>query len=396
MNESLVRLETWDDHFQRGAELAQGSDELTEIRMHFDDADMKEVRSFYESGGLDQVKKLRADEASRRIDFDVDAKGRYVIKVDGKAVDLARTDVEAEAMIDKLIKEGEKSGKKLDKIKLRNIWKFAGPLVEIIGWAETVRIFWRISEAKSKEEMQQVIAEESSNIFSFLLGSKLTFEVFVKLIKPTTPQRAIGLAVLSLMGGVATAMGINEPLEGMIKHFLDKFPNGYELTKEAGALLESASLMSSATMSRGLIATVGKKALESKASKEALEFLGKKLTALAEKEFVNKLAKSCGMDTLKMLLKKAGWKGAVAGGAVLVDGPAPIGDALAAIFLALTAKDVYDLSNLVWEGYLLNDELNRRLPLPIAKFVISEPPSLIERYGVIDEGGVRQDGKVGQ
>lgn len=390
LNSQLDHFTAWEDHFVNGVEL--GSDEATALRSHFKDADLVEIRQFYASGGAATVAARRAAEASKRIAFDTLSDGKVVIKVDGKVVNIAQNEDDALKMADELIAEAEKSGKNLDKVKLRNVWKFAGPLVQILGPAFTVELFYRIQTASSDEELQKIVAEEAANLISFFVGSKLTLEVLLKIKKPTDPKLAALYAVLSLIGGMATALQLDEPLVQMIERFLEKQPNGYEITGEAAALLESATLFGSAKLNAALLEKLAGKVAKTEAgvavqkvSKEALETLGKRMSALAEKKFVKKLVQSCGRDAVKMLLRKAGWKGGAALGMVALDGPAPIGDALAALFLAWTAKDVYDLGNLIWEGYKLEEELGRRLPLPIARFDVKEPPSLIAEYAQVDQ-----------
>ena len=57
------------------------------------------------------------------------------------------------------------------------------------------------------------------------------------------------------------------------------------------------------------------------------------MTALAEKGFMKRLLKLLWRRSLKNASEKGGSKLAIALGLSVVDGPVPIGDALAAIFL---------------------------------------------------------------
>lgn len=385
----LDKFKAWDDHFAAGTVLAEGSDELSALRSHLSEAEIDEIRRFYSSGGAANVAARRAASASQRIHLDQLPDGKVVIKVDGQVVNIAKNEDEAFKMADQLIAEAEKGGKKLDKLKLRNVWKFAAPLAQLVGTAFTINLFYRVQMAASQEELQKIVAEETANIITFFVGSKLTLEVLLKIKKPKDPKLAALYAVLSLVGGFATALELDEPIIQMVEKFLEKQPNGYEVTTEAAALLESATLLGSAKLNASIIKKgverVVKTEVAQKISKEALEALSKRMATLAEKKFMKKLLQSCGMEAIKMLLKKAGWKGAVTAGLFAVDGPVPIGDALGVLFLAWTAKDVYDLSILIWEGYKLNEELNKRLPLKVARFEVKEPASLIEKYAQVDQ-----------
>lgn len=392
----LANFTAWDDHFNAGSEL--GSDELTALKSHLKDAEIDEIRAFYKSGGAASVAARRTASASQRIHLDQLPDGKVVIKVDGQVVNIAKNEDEAFKMADQLIAEAEKGGKKLDKLKLRDVWKFAGPLAQIVGAAFTISLFYRIQNAAdNKEELQKIVAEETANIITFFVGSKLTLELLLKIKKPTDPKLAALYAVLSLVGGFATALKLDEPVVHMVEKFLEKQPNGYEVTTEAAALLESATLFGSSRLKGGLatavVGTVVKTEvaqkvgtrLAQKVSTEAMETLTGRMVTFAEKKWMKTLVKACGMEAVMMLLKKAGWKGAVAGGLFAVDGPIPIGDALGALFLAWTAKDVADLAWLIYEGYKLNEELNKRLPLKVARFEVKEPASLIEKYAQVDQ-----------
>ena len=393
----LKYFSAWDDHFAKGAALSEGADEFSALRAHLDEAERAEIRSFYKAGGGASVEARRAAAISQRVQLDELTDGKVSIKVDGKVVNIAKTEEEAFKMADDLIAEAEKGGKKLDKMKLKNLWKFAGPAVQLLGTAFTINLFYKIQTADSEETLRKVVVEETANILAFLAGSKLTMEFLLKIKKPGDPKLAAVYAVLSIIGGMATALGLDEPIVYMLERFLDKYPNSYEVSREAGALLESASLLMTVRMNQALVTKAGEKILKTetgkaaqKLSREAAEALGKRMTVLAEKNFTKKLLKACGADALKMLFKKAGWKGAVGGGLFFVDGPIPVGDAIGALFLAWTAKDVYDLGTLVYEGYKLNEELNKRLPLPVLRFEVKEPASLLAKYNQVDQSNAAE------
>ncbi len=392
LKEELKYFTSWDDHFATGASLSEGSDEFSALKEHLTKTEMEEIRQFYKSGGAASVAARRAAAVSQRVHLDNLPDGKVAIKVDGKIVNIAQTEEEAFKMADDLIAEAEKGGKHLDKIKLFKLWKFAGPAVQLLGTGFTINLFYRIQTANSEEALRKIVAEETANILAFFAGSKLTMEVLLKFKKPSDPKLATIYAILSILGGMATALGLDEPIIYMVESLLSKQPNGYEIAREAGTALESVSLLTTARLNTAIVQKVGEKVLKTQTgetvkriSREAAEALGKRMTALAEKGFMKRLLKGCGAEALKMLLKKGGSKLAIALGLSVVDGPVPIGDALAAIFLAWTAKDVYDLSNLIYEGYKLNEELNKRLPLRVVRFEVKEPPSLVTKYIQVDQ-----------
>ena len=93
------------------------------------------------------------------------------------------------------------------------------------------------------------------------------------------------------------------------------------------------------------------------------------------------LTRVCGKQALKAIVKKAGLiRGAAVLGSIAIDGPLLFGDALAVLFAADTAVEVYHLGELFLDGHEANKEIERRKDGVIEGIEVLGPLKLVERY----------------
>lgn len=125
-------------------------------------------------------------------------------------------------------------------------------------------------------------------------------------------------------------------------------------------------------------------------SVKSVQQLEARLLAMSTKKFASKLGRLCGKKAITMLLKKAGIMRAGMVGLALLE-PSPIGEAVSLLFLAATAKDLYDLSNMIWEGYKLSEEMNIRMGARVDNVNILGPPEVLAKYKDVIEDGEGAD-----
>lgn len=113
----------------------------------------------------------------------------------------------------------------------------------------------------------------------------------------------------------------------------------------------------------------------------ALREVQRGLSSLAAKEFSGQIMKFCGERALKMLIKRAGViRGTLFVGAIVIDGPLPIGDALAVVFAGMAAADVAHLAEMLWDGYVLSKEMDKRFEAEVEDVEVLGPADLITEF----------------
>jgi hypothetical protein len=327
------------------------------------------------------------------------AGGKVRLSVDGRVItEVAAGDAAAaEAQI---LAEAEKAGKPIKHPRrFAKVWGMMQPIMAIVGVAYVVNLMHRIDEAEgSKEELQEVVAHETGALLSFMAGFGLTYASLRPLLagkNSLSGKRHAFVAAMAMGGGLLAAFGISDDISYVVKNLLDKYPNGYAITVEAGDVLTDVTSRQTVKAVSGSLARPaarkGMAFLTREATEESMEaslrFTTRRMEKMVGRKFGEKIAKSCGKEALYLILKRGGWKGAAAAVAVLIDGPLPIGDIIAVGFAGALVYDVGQLALIVLEGYKLNEELNKRKNMPLAPdgLVITGPDSLIEATaGVTD------------
>ncbi len=370
INTDTNRLKQW-------KAIANGTTEFhaeSSLADFLDKSDVDELIEFHKAGGLNP-------KIASKLKTKVGLDGKVSIQIEGDEIHLASTAEEADKIL-KELKDLESKGKtgkiksRIDDLKMAPIKPYLVAMVRVLGAGFTLHFMKNLSEAEGKEEVQQVVGDGTIGLL--LAMGYTTADLLGK-----TPKNTIGFLMM-IGGGILAGYGFGGTVSSFTQHYLDKYPNRNAITDEAKSFADKASKSSLyRAIANPLIKAGTRKALETAAGKKGKEIVAKKLASIAKNRFAKALSTSVA-TAVKIISKKGGAKVAVALGLSALDGPALFGEAIGAAFLAWTAKDAYDLGLLFYEGYHLNKELERRLPLPVNKIQILAPAELLG-LGTIDD-----------
>ncbi len=296
--------------------------------------------------------------------------GKFQYKLNGKIIKL----VDDPGVISKIKLAAEKVGKVIKFDKIKDVLKFAQPVLEVFGIAYTVNLFYKLSTTDDKDKLREIVAEEFAAVLTFLTGMKGAAMLGAKLDKRLIP-------IFSIFGGIAAALGFSEPISKFIDSYVAKFPNGNEIIEEGvSGLLQDVTLV---TTLRSVYGLAGTKVVQKVLAKEAVKGVSVAIGNSAIGKFTKDLlATGCG-KIIKKLAASVGTKVVGAGVTAAIDGPLPIGDIIGVLLVAWAVKDVYDIATLIYNGYILSEEIEKRMTQEMEEFEIISPAEMKTKYEVM-------------
>jgi len=254
-------------------------------------------------------------------------------------------------------------------------------LEKIAGPATAAMILYHLNTAPDKKK---ALAETGIGLGIFMAGMKLTDWAVGSRLSPTSPLKIGARAVIDLMGGIAGAMGLTEPITDIVDNYILTFSGAY------GASDEVLSAVNKVMTIYGL-RTIEKAGIKI-AEKTGIKVLEKIFITKVESTLLKRVSKIAGVGVLKTILKSLGWKG-TAVGIMLADDAGPqaviawIDDILAVGLLLWSAKDIYDMFMVIRGALKLNEEMKVRGTLPISGFEIRDPKSQAALQQVLNQSG---------
>lgn len=240
--------------------------------------------------------------------------------------------------------------------------KYFSIFEKIMGTAGAVFTIYYLETATDK---RKAICELAAGMGSFMAGMKVTDLA----LGSKFPGSPIARLIVDLLGGVAAAFGLTEPISSILEHYFEKVPASYAVSKEVSSIMEKGAVMSMVHITAG--------SLEKGILRSGLKGIGMKgLTEVMSKKIGSSLlknvAKIIGEDAFKMIVTRLGTKG-VASLVPLFDDATVIGVADDVITLGMwawMAYDVYEIVMLIANGMKIESEMEERQKHDIESFEI--------------------------
>lgn len=237
--------------------------------------------------------------------------------------------------------------------------KIAGPTVAALT----------IYHLETAPDKRKAVAETAAGFGTFWAGMKLTdWTIGNKISNP------MARTVVNLVGGMAHAVGLTEPISDIVNGYFKSIPGGYGISREIGHIMETGSAY---MLGKSVLASAEKGLLKKAAMKMGLEKIGvafeKKIGGVLLKKISSMVAKS----GFKTLLKGLGWKGAAATGILADDasGFGVIDDLLLIPLTIMSLKDIYDIRKLFLNAKEIEVQMANRTKKPIESFKIKDRAS---------------------
>ncbi len=248
------------------------------------------------------------------------------------------------------------------------------PVIEkAIGTAAAVLMIYHLETATDK---RKAVAETAAGFGAFWAGMKLTdWKVSSRIIKnPNTPAKFAIRTVIDIMGGLAAAYKLTEPIGELVDSAFSQVPGSYGASKEMIDIFEKATTRSTVRIALASAEKGVLKKLVVKAGLKGLsEFMEKKIGGV----FLKKIGMLAAKQGFKQVLKALGWKG-VTTAVLLADDATLVGvvdDVVAAGLLVWMAFDIYDIVKLILNAQTVKTEMDKRNGVEIASFRVLDPTS---------------------
>jgi hypothetical protein len=306
--------------------------------------------------------------------------GAHEYKIGGKWI---KTEVPTEAsklaeVKEAFVKQAKEKGTALDFEKFAmeaKTLKYLPVLEKTMGLAAAVGVIYHLETAPDK---RKAVAETAAGFGTFFAGMKLTdWQVAGRIIKtPNTPLKLAARTVIDIMGGLAAAFKLTEPIASIVTNYFEKIPASYGVGKEVADIFEKMAYRS---MMRVVFASAEKGILKKLVMKVGLESVG----AMFEKKiggvFLKKIGQLAAKQGFKQVLKALGWRG-VTTAALLADDATVIGvldDLIAIGFIVWMGSDIIEMVRLIANAVEVNGEMEKRSTAKIISFEIKDGASRI-------------------
>jgi|GEM_PF-6604273 len=243
--------------------------------------------------------------------------------------------------------------------------KYLPVLEKTIGLAAAVGVIYHLETAPDK---RKAVAEISAGFGSAWAGMKLTDWAIGSKLNPGART------VVDIMGGIAAACGLTEPISKIVTSVFETIPGSYGVGGEVADIFEKMAYRS--TM-RLVFASAEKGILKKLVMKVGLDSVG----AMFEKKiggvFMKKIGQLAAKQGFKQVLKTLGWKG-VTTAALLADDATVIGvldDVIAIGLIIWMGSDIYDMVKLIANAVEINSEMEKRSASRITSFEIKDGAS---------------------
>lgn len=278
------------------------------------------------------------------------------------------------------IEAAKKAGYQIDYNKIANskLLKYFKVLESSVGPALAVVMIYQMETAKDK---RKAIAETSVCLGSFWAGSKAA-ERATRAWTPKSVVGTLGKGGIILMTGLATAMGVTEPVSSVLEDLIPKFAGDQQISLEMVSLFEkwttrSLAMTAMRKLEQKVVTTTAKEILEKKGLQTLAKLLGKKV----ESTVLKKIATFVSKPLLEKLAVSLGVRGVVLAGLVADDASVigVIDDVVAVGMAAWMAKDIYDVAVLANRALNIKSAMEEFNKMPIAD---------IKPAGIVDEKAI--------
>jgi len=251
--------------------------------------------------------------------------------------------------------------------------KYLPVLEKTMGLAAAVGMIYYLETAKDK---RKAVAETAAGFGSFWAGMKLTdWQVAGRIIKaPTTPLQMAARTVIDIMGGIATAYGLTEPISNIVTGVFETIPGSYGVGADIASIFEKIALRS--TM-RIVFASAENGLLKKLVMKIGLESVGAAFEKKIGGILLEKVGQLAAKTGFKQILKFLGWRGS-ATAAMIADDSTIIGalnDPIALGLIIWMGFDIYDIAKLIINAIEIKSEMEKRGPVKITSFEINDEAS---------------------
>lgn len=268
----------------------------------------------------------------------------------------------------KLEASAASAGVNIDSIKNKGLRKVFGPLKDLLGPTSAVLLLDNINRAPNKKD---ALIQTAVGLGSFSFGFN-TMQKYLALGSKMNPDPRLffrsgskGNVYVSVMAGLLAAYGISQPVGTFLKKNLPKFTGEQQMTGEIVSFFEKQTKRS---FSRLFMESAAKGVVKKGMERTALNSLSKVLSRKIEGSFMKKIMQMTSGPIASQVMKMLGAKGALVG-ALLADDTTVIGvldDVVAVGLTAWMAKDVYDVSVLIYKAFQVKAEMKMRQEKPIS------------------------------
>lgn len=334
----------------------------------------------YKGGDLKQISRIcEAKYAeSLKITSVRVVKGVPEVKINGKWIKPPKgPDALAKAKVE-FAKAAKEAGYSLPYRDLRNakLLKYWPALKEIAGHRTTlcVGIIYHLETAKDK---RKAIAETGVGLAAFWGGIKMG-ERATRSWTPKSVMGGLGKSGAIFLSGLATAVGVTEPVSELLDKMIPKFTGQQQMSLELIDLFETYTARGLALrVTRKLGTKAGMEMLERKGLGSVAKLLGKKIESKVLKKIITYSSKGI----LGKLVVSLGARGAVLA-ALLADDATVIGvidDVVAVGMAAWMAVDIYDVAELALRVKDIKDAMEEFNKMPIASV---EPARVVDQKAI--------------
>jgi len=251
--------------------------------------------------------------------------------------------------------------------------KFLPILEKIIGLSAAIGMIYYLETATDK---RKAVAETAAGFGTFWAGMQLTdWQIASKIIQtPKTPLQMAARTVIDIMGGIAAAYGLTEPVSNIVTSVFAMVPGSYGISKEVSEIFEKMALRS--TM-RIVFASAENGALKKVIMKMGLESISLAFEKKIGGILLEKIGQLAAKKGFKQILKALGWKGATTA-ALLADDATLIGvidDIIAVGMIIWMGFDIYEIIKLIANAAEIKQEMDKRSAAKITSFEIKDSAS---------------------